>query len=203
MKGFMKDRAISCTISALCFIALGVVLVGWPDDSLRWICRLLGIVLLVSGAVFIISYLTKKKASTVLQYDLLIGVILALLGIWLLTNPSIIITFIQYIFGAILIIHGVIDVQGALSLRSFGSSRWWPALLCAIATIALGALIIFNPFASMSALLILIGISLIFDGVSDLVIIFNVGVTAHKVNKAAKQAAEDANVIDGKGEVEK
>ena len=203
MKGFMKDRAISCTVSALCFIALGIVLVGWPEASLNWICRLLGIVLLASGVVFIISYLTKKKASTVLQYDLFIGVILALLGIWLLTNPAIIISFVQYIFGAILIIHGIIDIQGTLSLRSGGSSRWYPALLFAIATIALGAIIILNPFASMSALVILIGISLIFDGITDILIVLSVGVTAHKLNIAAKRAAEDANVIDSEGEVKK
>lgn len=203
MKGFMKDRAISCTVSALCFIALGIVLVGWPEDSLNWICRLLGIVLLVSGVVFIISYLTKKKASTVLQYDLLIGVILALLGIWLLTNPAIIISFVQYIFGAILIIHGAIDIQGTFSLRSGGSGRWYPALLFAIATIALGAIIILNPFASMSALVILIGISLIFDGITDILIVLSVGVNAHKINRAAKRAAEDANVIDSEGEVKK
>lgn len=203
MKGFMKDRAISCTVSALCFIALGIVLVGWPEDSLNWICRLLGIVLLASGAVFIISYLTKKKASTVLQYDLLIGVILALLGIWLLTNPAIIISFVQYIFGAILIIHGAIDIQGTFSLRSGGSGRWYTALLFAIATIALGAIIILNPFASMSALVILIGISLIFDGITDILIVLSVGMTARRINKAAKRADEDVNVIDSKGEVKK
>ena len=51
MKGFLNNRRISCLLSALCFIALGVFLVGWPDLSRIWICRVLGAALLAAGGV--------------------------------------------------------------------------------------------------------------------------------------------------------
>lgn len=204
MKGFLNSRRVSCALSALCFIALGVLLLGWPDLSRIWICRLLGAALLITGGVYVISHFAKSKgAAAVFQYDLILGVILAIVGVWLLTTPDLIITFLQYILGAILVIHGVIDLQGALNLRSGGSSHWWPACLIALITLALGAIVIWNPFASINALLMLVGIALIYDGVSDLVILFQLTRTFKKVKEAVEQAVEDATVIESEGKVEK
>lgn len=208
MKGFLNSRRASCALSALCFIALGVFLLGWPELSRIWICRLLGAALLITGAVYVISHFVKSKgAAAVFQYDLILGVILAIVGVWLLTTPDLIITFLQYILGAILIIHGVIDLQGALNLRSGGSSHWWPACLIALITLALGAIVIWNPFASINALLMLVGIALIYDGITDLVILFQLTRTFKKVKEAVEQAVEeaveDANVIESEGKVEK
>lgn len=208
MKGFLNSRRVSCALSALCFIALGVFLLGWPDLSRIWICRLLGAALLVTGGVYVISHFVKSKgAAVVFQYDLILGVILAIVGVWLLTTPDLIITFLQYILGAILVIHGVIDLQGALNLRSGGSSHWWSACLIALITLALGAIVIWNPFASINALLMLVGIALIYDGITDLVILFQLTRTFKKVKEAVEQAVEeaveDANVIESEGKVEK
>lgn len=204
MKGFLNNRRISCLLSALCFIALGVFLVGWPDLSRIWICRVLGAALLAAGGVYIIFHFVRSKgAAVVFQYDLVLGIILAIVGIWLLTTPDLILTFLQYILGAILIIHGVIDLQGAINLRSGGSQHWWSAFLIALITIALGAIVIWNPFASINALLMLVGLSLIFDGVSDLLILFHLARTFKKVEKAVAEAVEDASVIEADGETEK
>lgn len=201
MKGFLNNRRASCALSALCFIALGVFLLGWPDLSRIWICRLLGAALLVTGGVYVISHFVKSKgAATVFQYDLILGVVLAVVGVWLLTTPDLIISFIQYILGAILVIHGVIDLQGAVNLRSGGAS-WWTSFLFALITIALGAIVIWNPFATINALLMLIGIALIYDGVSDLIILFHLTRTFKKVKKAVEEAVEDATVIESEGEV--
>ena len=79
---------------------------------------------------------------------------------------------VQYIFGAVLIFHGVVDLQGALALMGQGYSRWWVDLLLAVLTLALGVLVVVNPFGTFAALMGLVGASLIFDGVTDLVIIW-------------------------------
>ena len=119
VKGFLNNRRVSCTLSALCFIALGVFLVFWPELSRIWICRLLGASLLVSGGVYVVSHFARAKgAAAVFQYDLILGAVLAVVGVWLLTTPDLIVAFLQYILGLILIVHGVIDLQGALNLRA-------------------------------------------------------------------------------------
>ena len=62
---------------------------------------------------------------------------------------------------------------------------------------------IWNPFASINALLMLVGIALIYDGISDLVILFQLTRTFKKVKAAVEQAVEDATVIESEGKVEK
>ena len=208
MKGFLNSRRVSCTLSALCFIGLGVCLLVWPELSRVWICRLLGAALLITGGVYVASHFMKSKgAAVVFQYDLILGAVLASVGVWLLTTPDLISAFLQYILGAILIVHGVIDLQGALNLRSGGSRHWWPACLIALITLVLGAVVIWNPFASINALLMLVGVALIYDGVSDLVILFQLTRTFRKVKEAAEeileQAAEEADVIESEGRVER
>ena len=46
------------------------------------------------------------------------------------------------VLGLILIVHGVIDLQGALNLRAGHARHWWPAFLIALITLALGALML-------------------------------------------------------------
>ena len=208
MKGFLNTRRGSCALSALCFIALGVCLVLSPDLSRIWICRLLGGALLITGAVYVISHFVKSKgAAVVFQYDLILGVVLAIVGVWLLTTPDLIVTFIQYILGVILVVHGLIDLQGAWNLRSGDAPQWWSAFLFALITLVLGGVVIWNPFASINALLMLVGIALIYDGVSDLIILFHLTRTFKKARKAVEElietAEEDENVIESTGEVKK
>ena len=45
-------------------------------------------------------------------------------------------------------------------------------LLLAVRTLALGVLVVVNPFGTFAALMTLVGLSLVFDGVTDLVIIW-------------------------------
>lgn len=208
MKGFLNRRRASCALSALCFVALGAFLFFWPEMSSLWICYLLGGVLMLSGIVYICShFLRAKGAAIVFQYDLILGVVLMLMGLWLLTTPGLIFSLIQYILGAILVIHGVIDLQGALNLRSGGAVHWWWSALLAAVTLALGAVVIWNPCATRNALLMLLGAALMFDGISDWLILLHLTHTfrkvRHAVEEAVEEAVEDAAVIESTGEVEK
>ena len=106
------------------------------------------------------------------------------------------------VLGLILIVHGVIDLQGALNLRAGHARHWWPAFLIALITLALGALILWNPFASINALLMLVGIALIYDGISDLLILFQLTRTFRKVQQGVEASVEAAEVIEGEGTVE-
>lgn len=53
MKEFFKKLRIAAYVTALLTIALGVVLVAWPMEVTGLICRVLGALLVVMGAVYI------------------------------------------------------------------------------------------------------------------------------------------------------
>lgn len=188
---------MSSILAALVTIALGVLLVWWPDRSMDFLCLMLGITIFAIGIIYILGWLARRKKG-VPAFFVLPGVILGALGVWLMTSPDSVIILIQYIFGAILIFHGVIDLQGALALASHRWNRWWLDLLLTALTIGLGVLILLNPFGTFSALVILIGAALIYDGVSDLWIIWRLG----RANKAAIRKAEEEERLAKEAELQ-
>jgi len=188
---------MSSILAALVTIALGMLLVWWPDRSMDFLCLMLGITIFAIGIIYILGWLARRKKG-VPAFFVLPGVILCALGVWLMTSPDSVIILIQYIFGAILIFHGVIDLQGALALAGHRWNRWWLDLLLTALTIGLGVLILLNPFGTFSALVILIGAALIYDGVSDLWIIWRLG----RANKAAIRKAEEEERLAKEAELQ-
>lgn len=81
-----------------------------------------------------------------------------------MTSSDSVIALVQYVFGAVVIFHGVLDVQNSVSLMRQGAARWWLDLALSALTLALGALILINPFGTFAALVTLIGLVLIYDG---------------------------------------
>ena len=145
-------------------ILLGLFLAFWPGQSVSFLCMLLGAAIAVTGIIYFVGWLARRREGVPALF-VLPGVVLFALG-------ASVVQLVQYIFGAVLIFHGVVDLQGALALMGQGYSRWWVDLLLAVLTLALGVLVVVNPFGTFAALMGLVGASLIFDGVTDLVIIW-------------------------------
>ena len=59
-----------------------------------------------------------------LQTELLLGIILLLIGIWMVSKPSSVIALLQYVVGALIVIHGIIDLQAAINIKRAGFEKW-------------------------------------------------------------------------------
>ena len=175
-------------------LVLGAVLVVWPDRSVRLMCTLLGAALLICGLVYILGWLVRRREGGISAFTLIPGVVLSGLGIWLMTSSDSVIALVQYVFGAVVIFHGVLDVQSSVSLMRQGAARWWLDLALSALTLALGALILINPFGTFAALVTLIGLVLIYDGLSDLWII-------HRLSRMVRDLERDLNgdIIETRG----
>ena len=86
--------------------------------------------------------------------------------------------------GIFVLVDGVLKIQTALDAKTFGLTTWWMIILLAMATCICGLLLIFKPFESAVAMMILLGITLLIDGIQNLW----VGIYTVKVSKR--------NVID-------
>ena len=170
MKTILHEQRRSSMIVAAATILLGLLLLFWPDRSVQILCVLLGAAIFVTGIVYFLGWLARRREGLP-AFFLLPGVILCALGVWLMTSPASVVLLVQYIFGAILLFHGVLDLQGAFVLMRRRWDRWWLDLLLGVLTLAWGLLILLRPLGTFSALVMLIGGGLIFDGVSDLFLI--------------------------------
>lgn len=174
MKDFIRGLKVNYTASALACVVLGLVLLIWPGTTTQIVCMMLGSVLLVYGGIQILLYLVSKERNIVSQGMMLLGIIVAVIGVWILVRPEMIIMAVPVIVGILIAIHGIHNISQAITLKKEGYESWWIACLLGILTTALGAVLVYNPFTVMNTVVRLIGIFLIYDGLSDMWIISRV-----------------------------
>lgn len=174
MKEFLKGIKVNYTASALACVILGLVLLIWPGTTTQIVCMLLGIVLFVYGVIQILLYLMNRERSIISQGMMLLGIIVAVIGIWILLKPEMIIMAVPVIIGILIAMHGLHNVIQAISLKRDGYENWWVACLMGVLTVLLGGVLIYNPFTVIDTIVRLIGIFLIYDGLSDMWIISRV-----------------------------
>ena len=196
MKSILSERRKSSILGAVACIVIGAVLVAFPQDAVRWVCMVFGAILTVAGLWNLISFFRARTALSVFQLDLFIGLVLLVLGAWLLLMPDSVVALLQYVFGAFILLHGLIELQAAITLRG----GFLPILL-AILPVAVGVLIILDPFGSLAVLVVLIGIALIYNGLIDLYLILRLSRAAKALAAAAEEAeAEEAVLSDAQFE---
>ena len=186
-------------LSALFSIVMGVILVAWPETTLDIICKAIAIILIVMGAAELVSYFWNKitySLSGIL--GLVLGIVAGyfkdrlpdrLIGIWIFVKPQSVLSLIPIVIGVILAVHGVQDLKVAFDTKRNGYTKWWSMLLMAIISLALGIICIVNAFGMVTLTMQIIGIALVYDGISDIWIVY-------KASKVAKEMKEERDALD-------
>ena len=191
----LKKLKTNVVISAALCILLGIVLVVWPGLSMQIVCTAIGAVLLIGGGVRLAAYFTAKDGSVYSQMNLITGIILAVVGIWILLQPDKVLAIIPIIVGIVIALHGVNNLQQAVTLCKEQYDKWWVALILGLLTVGFGVLLIFKPFAALDTAVRLIGVFLIYDGVSDIWIVSRLYRTAKTLKQEADALDVDAKEI--------
>ncbi|MDY2699040.1 MAG: HdeD family acid-resistance protein [Suilimivivens sp.] len=191
MTEFLKGLKANYTMSAILSIIMGLVLLIWPGTTTQIVCTMLGIVLLSYGIIQIVMFLWTREKTVFSQGILLLGIIFAVIGAWIILKPEMIIMAVPVIVGILIIIHGLHNIIQAVDLKREGYEKWWLALLFGVLTVLFGALLIYNPFGAVEVVVRMIGIFMIYDGVSDIWIISRLS----KIRKI-KEKIVDAEFID-------
>ena len=164
----MKTAKIGYIVMSVLFCVLGVVLLFTPDVSALWIGRLLGVGLILFGAIKLVGYFSRDLFRLAFQYDLAFGLLLMVLGIVTLSHPGDALSFLCVIFGIPVLADGLFKIQIAMDSRQFGIRNWWLVLVLAALTCVVGVVLVFRPMTGVRALTALMGLSLLCDGVLNL-----------------------------------
>lgn len=190
MGNVLKKLKKNIVISSVLCIVLGIVLVVWPDMSMQIACTMIGVVLLAGGIMRLIEYFVMRDGSMYAQMNLIMGIVLAVVGVWIVLKPDKVLAIIPIIIGIVIVLHGLNNFQQAITLCKEKYDKWWIALILGLLTVGLGLLLICRPFEALDTVVMLIGIFLIYDGVSDLWIVSRI----HRVAKELKQEMEALDV---------
>ena len=155
-------------ICSLLLIAAGVYITARPYASAVIFCRVIGAVSLVYGISKILGYFSHDLYNLAFQFDLARGVFTLIFGLILLLRSARVVTFMPVIIGVFVLVDGVFKLQTAVDANRFGLSNWWLILLGSLLCIALGLLLMVDPFSGSGALMTFVGISLAIDGLQNL-----------------------------------
>ncbi|MDE5824668.1 MAG: DUF308 domain-containing protein [Lachnospiraceae bacterium] len=171
MKSIIQDMKQNYFVNAVIMVVLGLVLVIWPHILGVMLCYVLGGALILMGIIQLIGFLRSERLGFYNKFSMLMGIVLILLGIWICTQPRIVLSIIPVIVGIIVLLHGLMDIQYTLDIKRTGNTKWWIALIAALLTLGVGLMLVFNPFTAYEISMILLGIAMLYDGGSDLVLL--------------------------------
>jgi len=189
MDKIFKNVKLGFLLTALLCIGLGVVLIIYPQMSTSIICYAFGAILVICAVFHVVLYLKYKKENNLINFNLIIAVITGVIGLWIMLNPEMVIMIIPIIFGIVLIIHGIIDFKQAFELKEKYYKYWWFVLILGVLNIGLALILFVNPFSTTATLIVMIGVSFVYDGVSDIWII-------SRISKAQKDITKSLETIN-------
>ena len=190
---YIKSLKVNYSLSAVICVILGIVLLVWPGQSTQVVCMVLGIVLGGFGLIQIILHLATKEKTMVSHSMMMLGVVLAVIGGWIVLKPETIIKAVPMIVGILIVIHGFHNAVQAIDLKKMQYDNWWVALLLSLLTVALGVVLICNPFTIVDTVVRIIGAFLVYDGLSDMWILSRVFKTKKNRDKIIDT---DAVIVD-------
>jgi|GEM_PF-708102 len=154
--------------ASLVLFAGGVIMLVKPKLTLEVMASAVGVLLIIVGLIFMLAYFVRRK-SQIIGYDLILGIVITALGIFVCIRTGFVVSILPVIFGICIGISGLLKLQRGLDLKRMKINSWGYIIILALASILLGTIVILNPFSTAVWLMRLIGISFIYCGVTDFI----------------------------------
>lgn len=151
-------------------VALGLWLVIEPKRSALTVCYVVGGMITIFGVIKLISYFSDDLYRLAFQFDFALGIVSLVVGILMLIHPMNVVHTMPIIVGVFVLSDGAFKLQTAIDAKRFGMRYWQGIMLLAVLTCAGGLFLVIHPFEGATALMILLGVTLIVDGIQNLII---------------------------------
>ncbi len=165
MKKYIRKLERNSIIISLLLIILALGLIFKPADLIIILIRLFGIILSGIGIIHIIAYYKVGNEFDMFRYNLMQGIIEICAGIYFIFRSIIIQNVFPIVIGIWIIYQSALKFQLAFNLKNMNEKEWIPILITAILSLALGMVIICNPFASSIAITTIVGVVLLISEV--------------------------------------
>ena len=172
----------SSVFRAICAIAIGIMLIKYPDNTVTWITIAIGVLFLLSGVISLVAYYNALKHVS--EYTItdaegnvvsgqkptfpIVGVGSAILGLILALTPTVFIKALMYIIGAVLVLGAINQFMNLLNARKYGKMGfgYWifPSVILLV-----GLFVIIKPLAPAEMAMLVLGWCSILYGVTELI----------------------------------
>lgn len=160
-------------------IIIGILIMVFPESTVRVAAVILGIWLLVSGVVQLVMAFSSKMNTTNRVLSAITGVLGIILGILAFQSLVNRIELLVLFIGLWWIMRGFVVLFQGAGNRSVGSNGW--AIFTGVLGIIAGIIVLVYPIASLGVLVIFTGLWLIIIGIFEVIAAF---VLRSKINQA-------------------
>lgn len=155
-------------------IVIGILLLIQPVDFTNVVIIVTGILLVVRGLFSAVKYVRSDVKTAVKEHTLAKALILLAGGMFcILDSHWLINTFstLAILYGVAILVMGFYKVQQTVDMLRMQSAQWLWNGISALVALAVGIVILANPFGNANALWIFTGICLLVEAVLDLVFV--------------------------------
>lgn len=195
MKDFLRRIKADYLLSSLLCILLGVVFIVWKDSVIDVMGSMFAILLIAIGAVYLGSFFLNLVTNGL---SVLMGIIILAIGIWFLIQPAVIVSLIPIVIGVVLLFHGMRALKETMDAKKFGYQPWGVNMVLALVSIVFGIICIFDAFGVMEKAIIVVGIILVFNGLSNIWIALTVSHAAKEFER--RNAAVDVQFVEDRAD---
>ncbi|HKM35215.1 MAG TPA: DUF308 domain-containing protein [Lachnospiraceae bacterium] len=164
----LKDIKWQSVIYSLFYIAIGIVLLLFPKTTATTVCYVAGGSAIIAGLIIVCIYLFRDARKNAYRNDFVCGLLAVLMGVFIICRVDLVLGLTPFILGIAVMVSGFIKLQNCIDVRRMGYGNGLTLFLLALVNVVLGIILIIDPFGTTIVLFVIIGIGLIFSGISDL-----------------------------------
>lgn len=178
----------SLLILGLAAVAVGIIALVWPGQTLAVIGILFGIYLLISGVMEIVAAFGSHISAGMRVLNIVVGALSILLGLFCFRGSLESVLLLSLWIGIGFLMWGIATIVSAASAPGGTPGRGWAVFLGAMTLIG-GIIVISWPIGSIVTLAVFTGIWLIVVGVMEIVRAFTLRGKVHRYEERADRMA--------------
>lgn len=179
-----KKLLLGSILLNILFLIFGIIIYMNPYITASTTVIITGIYFIMFGVFAIFEFLLRKT-NPIFKYKVFSGILVIIVGIFMMINPFKIAKILTFALGIYLIIISLVKVVEAFKLKKYGYDGWLLMLVTAILILIFGVFITINPMAAidivkaagifiiLSSLLEVCNLVMVYSKAKEIVKLFN------------------------------
>lgn len=161
----IQNARNNLVISSIILCITGLVFMIFSETMVNMIGWILGSILCIIGIVQMIGYIRSRTSVM----PLLVSIISLVVGVLLFMHPGWVMSLLSVIIGIYILIEAALKIKVVVEAKKQAAKGWWVLLIVTLIGIAMGILLIVNPFGISRAFMFVLGLAFLISGVLDLI----------------------------------
>ena len=182
-----SSKVWSC-IAGVALVALGIVCLMNPGDTIFSLAWAIGLLMLVAGVSNCVNWFIIGRHLPQRSMIMFSAIVETLLGFVLLINPAGMAVALPFLFAAFVMFEGLSLTLESFDFKKVGFKYWYCLLILGLVGVVLGVYgLFYNPTASAKVLSTIVSLGIIFDGLGYIMKVIGVTYFERRLKKVKDQ----------------